>query len=124
MNKPDKLSIRPKIDSLTNKTSWSKEEQFQNETLRPIIKLQHDLLIAFFNRYVKNSKILFEQLTPAEKKALIANRFKQDHRLKLELRGFIVGQFTIGEYNQYQIMAPEIHRRMISIIQERLISTL
>ena len=46
MNDPKK-SIRPEIKTIASTEGMSEEEKFQNETLRPIIKLQHDLLLNF-----------------------------------------------------------------------------
>ena len=34
-------------------------ETFQNVTLRPIIKMQHDLILALFQSYVQKKKIVF-----------------------------------------------------------------
>ena len=42
--------------------------------------------------------------------------------MKLELRGLIIGQFTVEEFNQYINMAAAMNKRMIQIIAERLIS--
>ena len=41
-----KQSIRPIIHTIGSQENASKEEQFQNEVLRPIIKMQHDLIMA------------------------------------------------------------------------------
>ena len=43
------LNIRPLIPSAKVYESMSADEAFQNSTLRPIIKMQNELLIAVFN---------------------------------------------------------------------------
>ena len=45
--------IRPEIPQAKIHDNMSVEERFQNETLRPIIKLQNDLLIELFKNYVR-----------------------------------------------------------------------
>ena len=45
----DRKEIRPIIIGLDSKIPNSVEEKFQNETLRPIIKMQHDLLLKYFS---------------------------------------------------------------------------
>ena len=49
-----KAHLRPKLNFEKAHTSI---EQFQNEVLRPILKLQNDLLLIVFNQHVQNQKI-------------------------------------------------------------------
>ena len=44
----DLLRIRPEIKKTMEFASMSAEERFQNETLRPILKLQNPLFLAVF----------------------------------------------------------------------------
>ena len=52
-------SIRPEILSTTINDSMSSDERFQNLVLRPVIKLQNDLLIEVFTNYVAKHKMVF-----------------------------------------------------------------
>ncbi|MDD7913134.1 hypothetical protein [Polaribacter ponticola] len=47
---------RPVLSNLVNKGT-SEIEKFQNEVLRPIVKMQHQLLIASFKNYLQKRKI-------------------------------------------------------------------
>ena len=98
------------------------EEKFQNETLRPIIKMQHDLLLAFFKNYLIKKKIDLSTESTLKKNEVISKIFKGDNLFKTELRGLIIGHFTVAEYSIYRGMAPEINKRILSIVKERLIS--
>lgn len=49
---------RPVLEDLI-KDNMSALELFQNKTLRPVIKMQHDLLIASFNTYKAKGKLIF-----------------------------------------------------------------
>lgn len=120
----DKKGIRPEIRNIGSQAGKSPEEKFQNETLRPIIKLQHDLLLLFLNDHMTRRKIDIETLSPSEKSKLVANLFGKDNRFKTELRGLIIGHFTPEEYCIYQNMAPEINRRILDMIRERLLSAI
>ena len=51
--------LRPVLKNLIN-SNTSDLERFQNEVLRPIIKMQNNLLVAFFNNYIRNRKIEFK----------------------------------------------------------------
>ena len=49
-------SIRPEFLSTTINDNMSNDERFQNLVLRPIIKLQNDLLIEVFKNYIAKHK--------------------------------------------------------------------
>ena len=116
----DKTSIRPTIKNIGTIENKNPEEKFQNISLRPIIKLQHDLLIAFFQNYLKRNKIDFSQLSTLRKKKLISKVFKNDSLFKTELRGLIIGHFTQEEYTTYLNMAADSNKRIMAMIEERL----
>ncbi len=119
-----KNSIRPTVHIAGSQENSSIEERFQNEILRPIIKLQHQLIVAFFGNYLERKKMEFTLLSPFKKKELIANAFQKDNQFKMELRGMIVGHFTLEEYRAYERMAPSLNKRIMSMLQERISSTI
>ena len=119
-----KKSIRPEIKTIVSTKGMSPEEKFQNEILRPIIKLQHDLLLAFFNDHLVRKKLDIKKLGPSEKSELVATIFANDNRFKTELRGLIIGHFTKEEYAVYREMPVEINKRIMGIVKERLLSVL
>ena len=55
----DLLRIRPQIKKTQQFSTTSTEERFQNETLRPILKLQNPLLLAVFHNYIEKRKGVF-----------------------------------------------------------------
>ncbi|MBF4984411.1 hypothetical protein FNJ87_08750, partial [Nonlabens mediterrranea] len=61
MNNRDEylVALRPEIPNARVSDEMSIDEQFQNRTLRPIAKLQHDLLIAVFHNYIKKHILMF-----------------------------------------------------------------
>lgn len=118
------MSIRPKIQFVAPIGNGSREEKFQNLTLRPIIKLQHDLLVAFLQSHLRKTKVDVSKLNPFQKNELLGNLFRNDGRFKLELRGLIIGHFTLSEYEDYQTMASNINRRMVAMIKDRLLSAI
>lgn len=118
-----KVSIRPTINIavLQNKSS---DEQFQNETLRPILKMQHELIVSFFENYLVLKKIDLFALNGEKKTELIYAIFKNDTLLKAELRGLIIGHFTVEEYLVYQNSKPELNKRILAMMKERILSVI
>lgn len=117
-----KISIRPVIINIGTVENKTQEEGFQNTTLRPILKLQHELLIAFFENYVKRKKIDFQGLSSEKKKDFVSNIFKNDNMFKTELRGMIIGQFTVSEFATYKSISSDANKRILTMAKERLLS--
>jgi len=70
-------------------------ELFQNQTLRLVIKMQHDLLIASFNNCKAKIKIDFSSLTDQKKRSKIKAVFVKDINYKNLTLGFVIGAFFI-----------------------------
>lgn len=102
----------------------STEEKFQNETLRPILKIQNDLLVAVFINYAVKQKNVFFDLTPEKKMDYIENVIHRDIKFRNSLKGIILGLFTISEYNEYIQNSSNLNKRMMNLLIERLKSQL
>ncbi|MFQ3297407.1 MAG: hypothetical protein ACI9JT_001891 [Polaribacter sp.] len=109
---------RPVIEDLI-KENMSALELFQNQTLRPVIKMQHDLLIASFNRYKLKRKIDFSTLTEQKVRSKVKAAFVKDINYKNLTLGFIIGVFSLEEYALYSLNASELNKRIIQIVIQR-----
>lgn len=106
------------IGSVTNQSST--EESFQNEVLRPVLKLQNDLFIASFINYVSKNKTNFYDYTAEKKLSVIENAIQKDIKFRNALKGMIIGLFTLDEYAIYIKNSSNINKRMMSMLIERL----
>ena len=113
------LDLRPAIPTLSE-TATSTAEQFQNKTLRPILKLQNDLFVAVFNKYIVQRKNVFPTLTKTKKRAYIEHAIKKDWRFKNRLLGIVIGQFTMEEYQTFTEDEAELTRRFATMLVKRL----
>ena len=118
------LKIRPEIPSAKIYESMSNDEAFQNKTLRPIIKMQNDLFIAVFKNYISKRKNVFYELTLQKQMAYIENAIHKDMKFRNSLKGMVIGQFTIEEYELYIINSSALNKRMMNIVKERLLSSI
>ena len=116
--------VRANITTIENNIDTSPAEQFQNDVLRPIIKMQHELLMAYFKNYIAQKKINFNGLPTFKQIEFIESFIKSDLGFRGELRGLVIGQFTMAEYEQYRASKSELNKRMINIIQQRILSNL
>ncbi len=106
------------------KSDASLEELFQNNTLRPILKLQNDVLLAIFTTYIQQQKNTFYDLGLAKKSNFIDNALQKDITLKNTLKGIVIGLFTQQELAEYTSNASVLNKRMMGLITERLKSQL
>lgn len=106
------------IGSVT--TQSTTEELFQNEVLRPILKLQNDLFIASFLNYASKNKTDFQTYTIEKKMATMENAVQKDTKFRNVLKGMVIGLFTTTEYDIYAKNASNINKRMMSMLVERL----
>lgn len=110
---------RPELVHLVNKDTTD-VEKFQNEVLRPIIKMQHDLLIVFFENYLQKRKIDFKALSEERKKIKIKSIFEKDIHVKNLILGIVIGYFSVDEYLFYSQSSAEFNKRILQIIIQRL----
>lgn len=106
------------IGSVT--TQSTTEESFQNEVLRPILKLQNDLFVASFINYIGKNKADFNNYTVDKKLSVVENIIQKDIKFRNVLKGMITGLFTADEYAVYAKNSSNINKRMMSMLVERL----
>ena len=116
----DILSIRPQIKKHQTFDNMSEEERFQNSTLRPILKLQNPLLLASFVNYATKHKGVFFDIPTEKQLAYIENAVHKDQKFRNALKGMIIGQFTVEEYNIYTQNSSQLNKRMMSLVITRL----
>lgn len=98
----------------------SSDELFQNQVLRPILKLQNDLFIASFINHLSKSKIDFNSFSVEKKLTTIENAIQKDIKFRNALKGMIIALFTIDEYAQYIKNSSSLNKRMMGMLIERL----
>ena len=98
----------------------SAEELFQNQTIRPILKLQNDLFIAVFINYVNKNKADFYSYTVEKKLQTIENSIQKDIKFRNSLKGIIMALFTIEEYDAYIQNSSSLNKRMMNLLVDRL----
>ncbi|MEY8849014.1 glyoxalase [Psychroserpens sp. XS_ASV72] len=117
-------SIRPSIPSAKVNANMTSDECFQNVTLRPIIKMQNHLLVMVFRNYIAKRKNVFYELSLAKQLDYIENAIHKDMKFRNSLKGMIIGQFTVEEYESYTQNSSALNKRMMSLVKDRLISNI
>ena len=118
------IDIRPEIPSAKINDQMSSEEHFQNATLRPIAKLQNDLLVEAFRNYITKHKNVYYKLTVEKRMAYIENAIQKDIKFRNSLKGMLIGQFTLDEYRTYIQNSSALNKRMMNLVRERIQSNI
>jgi hypothetical protein len=112
------LQIREKLfGSITYPISPG--EFFQNNTLRPILKFQNDLLMELFIVYATKNKNVFFSLSIEKKNIYIEKATTSDIAFRNQLIGVIVGLFSVEEYLEYAKNSSNLNKRIITMLIER-----
>ncbi|AIY14729.1 MULTISPECIES: hypothetical protein [Cellulophaga] len=112
--------IRPVIATARISDTMSIEEYFQNKTLRPVLKLQNPLLLDVFKNYIKKHKNSYYSLSIEKRFLYIENAIQKDIKFRNSLKGMIIGQFTVEEYQDYIQNSSALNKRMMNMVVERL----
>ncbi|MEO0338396.1 MAG: hypothetical protein AAF242_04205 [Bacteroidota bacterium] len=113
-----RVTIRPEVS--TAKTATSEAEQFQNQVLRPIIKMQNDLLVNIYRHFLLKRKVKFSGMSVEARTKWIEQSVSKDNRLRGLLLGMVIGHFTQEEFQQFLDMEGEVRRRITNLITQRL----
>ncbi|MFT4576083.1 MAG: hypothetical protein ACI9SI_001001 [Polaribacter sp.] len=111
-----KVSIRP----ILNLSAKSVDEDFQNRTLRPILKLQHTTILQVFTHFSKKQKTDVSTLTKEELNKYVNLITKNNTVLRNQLLGLVIGQFTEGEFDIYKVKDLEFNKRILNMIGQRI----
>lgn len=114
------LKIRPELRSAKVTETMSDEERFQNQTLRPIIKLQNPLLLDVFQNYIKKRKNRFYELDSEKRMEYVTHAIQKDLKFRNSLKGMIIGHFTVEEYGHYIQNSSALNKRMMAMVIKRI----
>ena len=118
------VKVRPKLPDAITEGELKEEELFQNMVLRPVIKMQHDLLIMRIKSHFRSKRVLFNVMDNKKGTEAIIQAFQNDHYLKKEIQGMITGQLSLIEYQQYQKSERSLNKRIIQMVRNRMIDSL
>ena len=115
------MELKPR-PLLSLKKANSEEEIFQNEILRPILKLQHDLVITLAQEFLKSRNITWEKVKEKDPFQWLNINIKRDIPFKNQLIGMVIGQFNKNELDEYLTFQKEMNKRIIKMMTERIVS--
>ena len=117
MANPDKS--RPELSEDILIGIKTKTEEFQNRVLRPIIKMQSDVLMWHMQGKLSKLKSDWNNQNFEERRNAMTQLLTKDKTFKHEIIGIVLGQFSLEEYRNYMAYAKEINKRITQIVLNR-----
>ena len=100
----------------------SEEEIFQNEILRPILKLQHKLIITLAQEFLRSRNVTWEKVKEKDPFQWLNINIKRDIPFKNQLIGMVIGEFSKNELDEYLTFQKEMNKIIINMLTERIVS--
>ena len=116
--------VRPKLPDSLTEGKLKEEELFQNMVLRPVIKMQHDVLILRVKSYFSSKRVMFNVMDKKKRTLAIEKAFLGDNAFKKEIQGMILGQLDTTEYQRYLKYERTMNKRIIQMVRNRMLDSI
>jgi hypothetical protein len=98
--------------------------EFQQQVLRPILKLQHAVLLATVADFALDYRLPLATAAPTEAHRLLTELLGRNARLRATVAGLAVGMLTQPELAFYRQHRSELTRRLLDLAEQRVLSSL
>lgn len=112
------LALRPTV-AATSSADDTAAARFLHGTLRPLLKLQNDLLLRVVAAFVQDHHIPLVTASAAEQQRLLAELLARNTKLRYSIIGLITGLFTLSEWTLYHPSRSELNRRLLELATRR-----
>ena len=92
---------------------------FLHRTLRPVLKLQNELLLQLVADFLQDHHVPFGAAPAAEQQRLVGELLARNVKLRYLLVGTVVGLFTQAELAFYRPHRAELNRRLLELATRR-----
>lgn len=110
------IELRPDIVIDEDRISLD-QESFQNEALRPILKLQNEIILQYVEAKIIDVKF---PIDVKEKLLFIENIIRKDAVLRNQLIGCVVGLLTTHEFSYYLQNSSSLNKRIAQLLIKRI----
>jgi hypothetical protein len=97
---------------------------FQQQVLRPVLKLQHAVLLSTVADFARDYRLPLGSVEPTEATRLLTELLGRNVRLRATLVGLAVGLLTAPELAFFRQHRPELTRRLLDLAEQRVLTSL
>ena len=118
MDREELKEMRPLISSALTENS-KPVEVFQNEVLRPVIKMQHEIILAYIRSLEQFKIILSKKGSRLDFQTRVHTFISKQLDIKNQLIGMILGMLTEDELVFYRENQNDLSKRIRKMISQR-----
>ena len=115
------LALRPRVDA-DLEAARTEMEAFLHRTLRPVLKLQNPVVLQLVAHDLAERVPGFSGVALDDQRDRLRARLRSDTRLQRVLLGVVLGALTRRELAFALENAPEVRRRTLALLAERVTS--
>lgn len=123
MEREELIQLRPLISNALTENS-KPLEVFQNEVLRPVIKMQHEIILAHICSIEQFKVILSKKGARTDFQSRVHGFISKQQDIKNQLTGMILGMLTEQEFAFYREHQNDLNKRISQMISQRISDTL
>jgi hypothetical protein len=112
------LALRPSVDAAPAQPG---PDELLHGALRPILKLHNERLLALVADFARDYRLPLASAAPADQQRLLEELLRRNARLQHTVAGLVTSLFTAAEYTEYRRHRPEVHRRLLELVRQRVL---
>lgn len=116
------VALRPDVPTADPGLADTPVEAFRHATLRPVLKLQNETVLALTAAHVAALVKGFDGFAPDDQRERLGALMRADSRLKRTLVGAVLGLLTADELAFALAHDAEVRRRIVALLAERVVS--
>lgn len=113
------LALRPTIAATLPAGPTESVADFLHRTLRPVLKLQNQRLLATVADFLHDHHVPFRAASETEQQHLLAELLGRNTKLRYTLVGLVSAMFTSEEAAFYRLHRSELNRRLLELAVRR-----
>jgi hypothetical protein len=112
------LALRPVL-AVAPATGDATAGDFLHHTLRPVLKMQNELLLAVVADFVRDHHVPLATASVPDQQRLLTELLTRNVKLRYTVIGIVSGLFTSDELEYYRQHRPELNRRLLELAVRR-----
>ena len=115
------LALRPTIATALPPEPEATVGDFQHRTLRPVLKLQNEVLLRTVTRFLRDHHVPFATALPELQGRYLTELLGRNVKLRYTIVGLITAFFTEVEAGFYDQHHAELNRRLLELALRRVL---
>jgi hypothetical protein len=113
------LALRPSVEAVLPAAPVATVADFLHRTLRPVLKLQNERLLATVADFLHDHHMPFRAASGTEQQRLLTELLGRNTKLRYTIVGLVAGVFTTEELAFYRAHRSELNRRLLELAVRR-----